>query len=60
VSNFVSICICVFFSPYAFNAQFIGCVCQAKIPNIEKCLHVVATLEAKRGTGEVYLDPVFP
>jgi len=27
--------------------------CQAKIPDIEKCLDVVATLQAKRGTGEV-------
>ncbi|CAL9065793.1 unnamed protein product [Musa banksii] len=26
---------------------------QAKIPDIEKCLDVVATLEAKKGTGEV-------
>ncbi|CAL8991216.1 unnamed protein product [Prunus brigantina] len=26
---------------------------QAKIPDIEKCLDVVATLQAKKGTGEV-------
>ncbi|PNX82549.1 putative prefoldin subunit 3-like protein, partial [Trifolium pratense] len=25
---------------------------QAKIPDIEKCLEVVATLQAKKGTGE--------
>nr|VDD28126.1 unnamed protein product [Brassica oleracea] len=28
---------------------------QAKIPDIEKCLEVVATLEARKGTGEVEL-----
>ena len=26
---------------------------QAKIPDIEKCLEVVSTLEARKGTGEV-------
>nr|DAD38294.1 TPA_asm: hypothetical protein HUJ06_008935 [Nelumbo nucifera] len=26
---------------------------QAKIPDIEKCLDIVATLQAKKGTGEV-------
>ena len=26
---------------------------QAKIPDIEKCLEVVGTLEARKGTGEV-------
>ncbi|KFK24102.1 hypothetical protein AALP_AAs58144U000100, partial [Arabis alpina] len=25
---------------------------QAKIPNIDKCLEVVATLQARKGTGE--------
>ncbi|RVW25769.1 putative prefoldin subunit 3 [Vitis vinifera] len=30
----------------------VSCGCQAKIPDIEKCLDVVATLEAKKGTGE--------
>lgn len=28
---------------------------QAKIPDIEKCLDVVATLEAKKGTGEALI-----
>jgi hypothetical protein len=32
---------------------------QAKIPDIEKCLEVVATLQAKKGTGEVRLIPDF-
>ncbi|XP_045787633.1 probable prefoldin subunit 3 [Trifolium pratense] len=32
---------------------------QAKIPDIEKCLEVVATLQAKKGTGEVRLTPYF-
>ena len=32
---------------------------QAKIPDIEKCLDVVATLKAKKGTGEVRLEPDF-
>lgn len=26
---------------------------QAKVPDIEKCLDAVATLQAKKGTGEV-------
>lgn len=30
-------------------------VLQAKIPDIEKCLDVVATLQAKKGIGEVRL-----
>lgn len=29
------------------------CRCQAKIPDIEKCLDVVATLQAKKVAGEV-------
>jgi len=32
---------------------------QAKIPNIEKCLDVVTTLKAKKGTSEVRLEPAF-
>jgi hypothetical protein len=32
---------------------------QAKIPDIEKCVEVVATLQAKKGTGEVRLIPDF-
>jgi len=32
---------------------------QAKIPDIEKCLDVVATLQAKKGTGEVRLRTDF-
>jgi hypothetical protein len=32
---------------------------QAKIPDIEKCLEVVATLQAKKGAGEVRLIPDF-
>lgn len=32
---------------------FAPCGYQAKIPDIEKCLDVVATLQAKKGTGEV-------
>jgi hypothetical protein len=31
----------------------VSCAYQAKIPDIEKCLDVVATLQAKKGTGEV-------
>lgn len=30
-----------------------SCNNQAKIPDIEKCLDIVATLQAKKGTGEV-------
>ncbi len=33
--------------------RFVCCGCQAKIPDIEKCLDVVAALQAKKGTGEV-------
>ncbi|RWV93516.1 hypothetical protein BHE74_00037312 [Ensete ventricosum] len=33
--------------------RFFLMLVQAKIPDIEKCLDVVATLEAKKGTGEV-------
>lgn len=33
--------------------RFACCGCQAKIPDIEKCLDVVAALHAKKGTGEV-------
>ncbi|CAN0855334.1 Prefoldin subunit 3 [Linum grandiflorum] len=29
---------------------------QAKIPDIEKCLDVVATLQSKKGTGEARID----
>ncbi|CAI0466926.1 unnamed protein product [Linum tenue] len=29
---------------------------QAKIPDIEKCLDVVATLQSKKGTGEASID----
>lgn len=39
--------------------NFIYCGCQAKIPDIEKCLDVIATLQAKKGTGEVRLKLVF-
>ncbi|KAF3594617.1 hypothetical protein DY000_02025800 [Brassica cretica] len=44
----------VYFSPplYIFNILIMG---QAKIPDIEKCLEVVGTLEARKGTGEALL-----
>jgi len=32
---------------------FLLCISQAKIPDIEKCLDIVATLQARKGTGEV-------
>ena len=32
---------------------------QAKIPDIEKCLDVVAALQAKKGTGEVRFGSVY-
>lgn len=35
-------------------------VYQAKIPDIEKCLDVVVTLKAKKGSGEVCLVPLLP
>lgn len=53
---------------YAFKIQeqislvlfyFLFPFCQAKIPDIEKCLEVVATLKAKKGTGEVRSQFVF-
>ena len=56
----LSLCI-AFFSLYIqLLMLFIHCGCQAKIPDIEKCLDIVATLQAKKGTGEVRLEPVFP
>lgn len=50
-----------FFSVFAWtgfseaNFFYFNCygASQAKIPDIEKCLDVVATLQAKKGTGEV-------
>ncbi|CAJ1963147.1 unnamed protein product [Sphenostylis stenocarpa] len=33
---------------------------QAKIPDIEKCLDIVATLQAKKGTGELRRSFCFP
>lgn len=36
-----------------FDNHFLSDKQQAKIPDIEKCLDVVATLQAKKGTGEV-------
>jgi hypothetical protein len=47
---------------YFLSVQSSDTICgglQAKIPDIEKCLEVVATLQAKKGTGEVRLIPDF-
>lgn len=47
---------------HLFCLHFSDTICggfQAKIPDIEKCLDVVATLEAKKGTGEVRLRTDF-
>lgn len=35
------------------SVAFLSSNNQAKIPDIEKCLDIVATLQAKKGTGEV-------
>lgn len=34
-------------------------LCQAKIPDIDKCLDIVATLQAKKGSGEVCSSAMF-
>jgi hypothetical protein len=52
------LCVCVYF----LSVHCSDTICdgfQAKIPDIEKCLEVVATLQAKKGTGEVCLTPDF-
>lgn len=36
-----------------YSDILVCCGYQAKIPDIEKCLDVVSTLLAKKGTGEV-------
>lgn len=52
------VCVCVhFLSVHSSDTIFGGL--QAKIPDIEKCLDVVATLQAKKGTGEVRLRTDF-
>lgn len=38
---------------FFFNFICVSTHGQAKIPDIEKCLDVVSTLQAKKGTGEV-------
>lgn len=37
------------------GTDFYFLLLQAKIPDIEKCLDIVATLQVKKGTGEVRL-----
>jgi uncharacterized protein (DUF2236 family) len=52
------VCLCVYFLSVYSSDTICGGL-QAKIPDIEKCLEVVATLQAKKGTGEVRLTPNF-
>jgi len=52
------VCVCVHFLSVHSSDTICGGL-QAKIPDIEKCLDVVATLQAKKGTGEVRLRTDF-
>jgi hypothetical protein len=53
-----NVILCVYFLSVQSSDTICGGL-QAKIPDIEKCLEVVATLQAKKGTGEVRLTPDF-
>lgn len=43
----------IFLACFSLDIVNILIMGQAKIPDIEKCLEVVGTLEARKGTGEV-------
>ena len=55
----LSLSLCILFlslsNHHILVTLFVYGGCQAKIPDIEKCLDIVATLQAKMGTGEICL-----